>query len=75
VFILGLGTSAEVDFYRHRVLVEQEAVRAARECLLQQKRDLEARQTILRANNGSSTMNQLQQVLISYIFNLQFNSL
>ncbi|KAF6212672.1 hypothetical protein GE061_013198 [Apolygus lucorum] len=57
----GLSTSAEVDFYRHRVIVEQEAVRAARECLLQQKRELEARQNILRTNNNSSNMQQLQQ--------------
>ncbi|KAK9512480.1 hypothetical protein O3M35_000902 [Rhynocoris fuscipes] len=57
----GLSTSAEVDFYRHRVIVEQEAVRAARECLLQQKRELEARQNILRTNNNTSTMQQLQQ--------------
>ncbi|XP_073982423.1 centrosomal protein 164 isoform X3 [Rhodnius prolixus] len=57
----GLSTSAEVDFYRHRVIVEQEAVRAARECLLQQKKDLEARQSILRTNNNTSTMQQLQQ--------------
>uniref|UniRef100_A0A0A9Y9A1 WW domain-containing protein n=1 Tax=Lygus hesperus TaxID=30085 RepID=A0A0A9Y9A1_LYGHE len=56
-----LSTSAEVDFYRHRVIVEQEAVRAARECLLQQKRELEARQNILRTNNNSSNMQQLQQ--------------
>ncbi|XP_014239734.1 centrosomal protein of 164 kDa-like isoform X2 [Cimex lectularius] len=56
----GLSNSAEVDFYRHRVIVEQEAVRAARECLLQQKRELDARQSILRSNNNT-TMQQLQQ--------------
>lgn len=64
--VAGLSTSAEVDFYRHRVIVEQEAVRAARECLLQQKKDLEARQSILRTNNNTSTMQQLQQVIFCY---------
>lgn len=54
-----------MDFYRHRLVVEEEAVRQARQCLEQQARDLQARHAML-ASQPSNTIQQLQQV--SYVF-------
>ncbi|XP_014260415.1 centrosomal protein of 164 kDa-like isoform X1 [Cimex lectularius] len=55
----GCSTKTENDSYIQKIIQEQEAVRNAREYLLQQKREIDARYNIIR--NNTSTMQELQQ--------------
>ncbi|XP_039294379.1 GRIP and coiled-coil domain-containing protein 2-like [Nilaparvata lugens] len=56
------GTSCELEFYRHRLHLERESVKRAKQALIDQKRILDGRQAQLkRASHTSSAVHQLQK--------------
>uniref|UniRef100_A0A1B6CN76 WW domain-containing protein n=1 Tax=Clastoptera arizonana TaxID=38151 RepID=A0A1B6CN76_9HEMI len=55
------GASSELEFYRHRLHLERESVRRAKQALAEQKIGLENRQIQLRSKQANSSLQQLQQ--------------
>ncbi|XP_075232752.1 uncharacterized protein LOC142331035 isoform X2 [Lycorma delicatula] len=55
------GSSCELEFYRHRLHLERESVRRAKQALSEQRNLLESKQIQLRHKQTSSTLQQLQQ--------------
>ncbi|RZF47714.1 hypothetical protein LSTR_LSTR005978 [Laodelphax striatellus] len=56
------GTSCELEFYRHRLHLERESVKRAKQALIDQKRILDGRHAQLkRSAHTSSTVLQLQK--------------
>lgn len=62
------GASSELEFYRHRLHLERESVRRAKQALAEQKMGLESRQIQLRHKQANSSLQQLQQVSCSVVF-------
>ncbi|XP_054261543.1 centrosomal protein of 164 kDa isoform X2 [Macrosteles quadrilineatus] len=59
--IVVAGGSCELDFYRHRLHLEREAVRRAKQALAEQRLNIEARQLQLRHRQHSQTLNTFHQ--------------
>lgn len=56
------GSSCELEFYRHRLHLERESVRRAKQALSEQRNLLEAKQLQFHHNQGSSTLQKFEQV-------------
>ena len=65
MLVLGLSRSSEIDYYRQRLIAEEEQTRATQECLNDHRRNLEGRS----AMENNNTLLRLHQVII--IDNLQ----
>ncbi|XP_046665695.1 centrosomal protein of 164 kDa-like isoform X2 [Homalodisca vitripennis] len=55
------GASCELDFYRHRLHLERESVRRAKQALAEQRHNIESRQLQLRHKQHTETLHQLHQ--------------
>jgi len=58
------NVSSELEFFRHRIHVERDSVRRAREALRQQKSAFQGRQRAWKQRSARATLEQLVQVLL-----------
>lgn len=63
------NASSELEFFRHRIHVERDSVRRAREALRQQKSAFQGRQRAWKQRSARTTLEQLVQVRLTITSN------
>lgn len=66
-FTAVINTSSDLEFFRHRIHVERDSVRRAREALKQQKNVFQGRQRAWKQRSARATLEQLVQVRKCFI--------
>lgn len=59
-----VSASSELEFFRHRIHVERDSVRRAREALRQQRSAFQGRQKAWKQRSARATLEQLVKVRI-----------
>lgn len=59
-----MNASSELEFFRHRIHVERDSVKRAREALKVQKNVFQGRQRAWKQRSARATLEQLVQVII-----------
>lgn len=66
IILAPANASSELEFFRHRIHVERDSVRRAREALKQQRNAFQGRQRALKQRSARATLEQLVQVKGKY---------
>ena len=67
------NVSSELEFFRHRIHLERDSVRRAREALRQQKSAFQTRQKDWKQRSARATLEQLVKVIIKKIKDFVFH--
>lgn len=66
--------SSELEFFRHRIHLERDSIKRAKESLRKQKNKFKQKQTDLKLKHGSSARNTLQQLYqVNFNFYKKYN--